>query len=162
MCILTNHWWKLLLVQKLQPQDFQARVVSSDGLTERQGREDQNSSVTSVFLKHSSSLISGKMGLYNLCKSLLTLVIPSFGGLEFESMLIQLQWRREDKESRRLSPKPSRNDAWPKKWMDFKGIHYAKCNSDKFNVNMCIICVLSRYYHFICKSIVNWLSRHTL
>ena len=70
----------------------------------------------------------------------------------------------DGKENRGLRSKPSYSyGCLAKEWMDLKGIHYCKSNSDKFNVNisMCTfeLFMLSRFYQFINKYIVIWLSK---
>ena len=71
---------------------------------------------------------------------------------------------KDGKENRGLRSKPSYSyGCLANKWMDLKGIHYCKSNSDKFNMNISMFTVelfmLSRFYHFINPFIVIWFSK---
>ena len=71
---------------------------------------------------------------------------------------------KDGKENRWLRSKPSYSyGCLANKWMDLKGIHYCKSNSDKFNMNISMftfeLFMLSRFYHFINPFIVIWFSK---
>ena len=71
---------------------------------------------------------------------------------------------KDGKENRGLRSKPSYSyGCLANEWMDLKGIHYCKSNSDKFNMNISMftfeLFMLSKFYHFVNPFIVIWFSK---